>query len=87
MELEGQEHELNAPDDTYIMDSAETAGVELPFSAGLGRAPHVLAAWTQVKSASRMDPFLMNHRLMRVMSLTCVSYPRADCVNSNPQGS
>ncbi|CAL9206937.1 unnamed protein product [Musa hybrid cultivar] len=33
---EGQEHELDAADDTYILDAAETAGVELPYSCRAG---------------------------------------------------
>ncbi|KAF5931161.1 hypothetical protein HYC85_032034 [Camellia sinensis] len=33
---EGEEHEFEAPDDAYILDSAENAGVELPYSCRAG---------------------------------------------------
>ncbi|KAD1183175.1 hypothetical protein E3N88_43195 [Mikania micrantha] len=35
----GEENEFDAPDDSYILDSAESAGVELPYSCrGRGHA-------------------------------------------------
>ncbi|CAL9168877.1 unnamed protein product, partial [Musa hybrid cultivar] len=33
---EGKEHEFDAPDDSYILDAAEDAGVELPYSCRAG---------------------------------------------------
>ncbi|KAG2632559.1 ferredoxin-3, chloroplastic-like [Panicum virgatum] len=33
---EGDVHEFEAQDDTYILDSAESAGVELPYSCRAG---------------------------------------------------
>ncbi|KAL4314074.1 hypothetical protein AHAS_Ahas15G0048700 [Arachis hypogaea] len=33
---DGQENEFEAPDDTYILDAAENAGVELPYSCRAG---------------------------------------------------
>uniref|UniRef100_A0A0D9WH25 2Fe-2S ferredoxin-type domain-containing protein n=1 Tax=Leersia perrieri TaxID=77586 RepID=A0A0D9WH25_9ORYZ len=33
---DGVEHEFDAPDDTYLLESAENAGVELPFSCRAG---------------------------------------------------
>ncbi|GKB66933.1 ferredoxin, root R-B1-like protein, partial [Tanacetum coccineum] len=32
----GEENEFDAPDDTYILDSAESAGIELPYSCRAG---------------------------------------------------
>jgi 2Fe-2S iron-sulfur cluster binding domain len=33
---DGKDHEFDAPDDLYILDSAESAGIELPYSCRAG---------------------------------------------------
>ena len=53
---EGQEHEFDAPDDTYNLDSAEAVGWSCLTHVGQGHVARALATWSPVKSTSPMDP-------------------------------
>ncbi|KAJ6765644.1 FERREDOXIN-3 CHLOROPLASTIC [Salix purpurea] len=77
---EGEEHEFEAPDDTYILDAAENAGVELPYSC---RAGACCTCGGKVASGSvdQSDgSFLDENQMKEGYLLTCTSYPLSDCV-------
>ncbi|KAK3027202.1 hypothetical protein RJ639_040373 [Escallonia herrerae] len=84
---EGEVNEFDAPDDAYILDSAENAGLELPYSCRAG-ACSTCAGKMVTGSVDQSDgSFLDENQMKEGYLLTCISYPTADCeIHTHKEG-
>ena len=71
---------IQVPDDQYIIDIAEEAGIRLPSGCKQGECSACIAKLISGEIDQSEQKFLRLQEIQAGYVVTCVSYPLSDCV-------